>query len=383
MLAGPVRRRRGFTLVELLVVIAIIGILVALLLPAIQAAREAARRAQCKNNLKNIGLAFHNFYSAQKQFPTGGTLPWADLQDYLRDSATQPNAALRVGPANGPERQGLGWLFQLLPYLEEGAIANIAQQADIEQTSIPLYNCPSRRSVTRSGPRVLVDYAGATAGLARSEDEATFLNYIAAVEDVNAPSPGFAIHGDIFWGCTSCGPNIPGKNIVDFMALKGTPVQYRGIIQRTDWQPFLPPPASLPEGGEHQGFTKNMTFAKITDGTSKTLLVSEKWIYPDRYQTGGGSGDDRGWADGWDCDTMRSAMYPIRSDSMGLPPQPDGSPDNGCGHASNMTFGSAHPGGVNTLNADGSVDSVAYGVDQEVFNRYAHRHDSETIELNQ
>ncbi len=65
-------RKRGFTLVELLVVIAIIGILIALLLPAIQAAREAARRAACTNNLKQIGLAFHNFHDANKKFPPSG-----------------------------------------------------------------------------------------------------------------------------------------------------------------------------------------------------------------------------------------------------------------------------------------------------------------------
>ena len=68
------RKRGAFTLVELLVVIAIIGILVALLLPAIQAAREAARRTQCRNNLKNIGLAIHNFHDTYKMFPTGGTI---------------------------------------------------------------------------------------------------------------------------------------------------------------------------------------------------------------------------------------------------------------------------------------------------------------------
>jgi len=88
MAAIEAQKKRGFTLVELLVVIAIIGILVALLLPAIQAAREAARRTQCKNNLKNIGLAVLNLSEALKYFPTGGTYAGPTLENYLRDTPT-------------------------------------------------------------------------------------------------------------------------------------------------------------------------------------------------------------------------------------------------------------------------------------------------------
>ena len=68
------KTRRGFTLIELLVVIAIIAVLIALLLPAVQAAREAARRAQCVNNLKQIGLAMHNYHTGIGTFPLGGTV---------------------------------------------------------------------------------------------------------------------------------------------------------------------------------------------------------------------------------------------------------------------------------------------------------------------
>src|SRR3954465_15349455 len=95
-------KKRGFTLVELLVVIAIIGVLVALLLPAVQAAREAARRTRCINNLKQIGLALHNYHDALGSLPMGYTA-WP-------------------GPDPHATAPGWGWAALVLPRLEQAAV---------------------------------------------------------------------------------------------------------------------------------------------------------------------------------------------------------------------------------------------------------------------
>src|SRR5436853_1181680 len=147
-------KKTAFTLVELLVVIAIIGVLVALLLPAIQAAREAARRSQCKNNLKQIGLSVLNLESAMKIFPTGGSTIWPKIEMYSAG-----------GKINGPATQGLGWGYQILPYLEQGAVRNITTTDQIASVSIPMYNCPSRRGPTKyDGKFYLTDYGSAQPG---------------------------------------------------------------------------------------------------------------------------------------------------------------------------------------------------------------------------
>src|SRR5882724_11443253 len=105
-------RRRAFTLIELLVVIAIIAVLIALLLPAVQSAREAARRIQCTNNLKQIGLATHNYHSALNSFPSG--------------SALNPTCAPNLGTSGilsvwGPNQSSFSLL---LPFIEAGPLFN-------------------------------------------------------------------------------------------------------------------------------------------------------------------------------------------------------------------------------------------------------------------
>jgi prepilin-type N-terminal cleavage/methylation domain-containing protein/prepilin-type processing-associated H-X9-DG protein len=127
------RRRAGFTLIELLVVIAIIAILIGLLVPAVQKVREAAARSKCKNNLKQLGLAFHNYHAAHGTFPPGFV------------SA----AAFTDGPSLGP---GWGWGAHLLPFLEQDNLyrqinfaRDIADPANAQARITPLsvFLCPS------------------------------------------------------------------------------------------------------------------------------------------------------------------------------------------------------------------------------------------------
>src|SRR5437764_5181982 len=116
----PVRpRRAGFTLIELLVVVAIIAVLIGLLLPAVQKVRAAAARTQCQNNLKQMGLALHNYHAAYDAFPPG-----------LVSRLVDPNWKYQTGNTNSyPDELGPGWSFFafLLPYIEQ---ENLYRQID-------------------------------------------------------------------------------------------------------------------------------------------------------------------------------------------------------------------------------------------------------------
>ena len=339
---------RGFTLVELLVVIAIIGVLVALLLPAVQAAREAARRAECKNKLKQIGLSVLNFADTKGTFPTGGDAIFPDIDDYVEG-----------GIPLGPDKQGLGWAYQILPFLEKANLSNIVTQAQLQSTVVPDYICPSRRAAVSTqdvlSPSLQVtlsDYAGVIPCGFETHER---LNR-------NLPDEN-ASRRERFFGSTDA---------TDAILTVPDDEHYLGVITRTSHR------ITRGRGGLVRTKAANVEdpikFRQISDGTSNTMLVGEKFIRPDLYE-GGSASDDRGWSDGWDPDTMRSTCFRPLQDSL------SGTTNNALfGPSADVVhFGSAHPAGFNAVFADGSVRTIQYEIDVQVFDWLGDRRDGEVI----
>jgi len=331
------RRKLGFTLVELLVVIAIIGILVALLLPAIQAAREAARRTECNNNLKQIGTAMHNHHDVYKIFPSGGR-HWAEYPSFTNDFP-DCGGAPEIAPM-----QGAGPFYQILPFIEEVAVhegsgkVGIARARDPMQHAIDTYFCPSRRAPeanTLNPPQR--QYKRINRGQAGGGTRNGKLDYAVCCNNGN-------------WWALKSMRKFSNNNQIRAAGFHDWP-GYESVIIQTD--------ARHPDPNRRH--KRTVSFAKILDGTSNTLVVSEK-----RYSLGhiGGSPgyDNEGYTSGWDWDMVR------RGDWIPLPDRKD--TGNPYAH-----FGSSHPGGINAAFADASVQFIPFDIDLEVFARMCHRGD--------
>ncbi|MEX0643351.1 MAG: DUF1559 domain-containing protein [Pirellulales bacterium] len=307
---------RGFTLVELLVVIAIIGILVALLLPAIQAAREAARRSQCVNNLKQIGLAVHNYHDTRREVPP----------------------TFVVGAGWGT------WLMAIMPYLEEGNALSLrdpdlnfyAQIDQAVQSQVSVYLCPSRRAPPQIGSYE-IRYGKAKQG---------------ALADY-AMCGGDGLWSETFYYVG--GPR--ASNGVGYPTHDHNGV---GLVPTF----VLDPPSATPAlTSRLVNYTTFRKFKNITDGLSKTLLVGEKYVHPDhRGEWGWGDGsffnDNNSWSAGRVVGDTRnqspassSRIFPIASSPT--------DPSLNSQAASNRVFGSEHSSGTCQFAfCDGSVQSL-------------------------
>lgn len=258
----PSRRnlqRRGFTLIELLVVIAIIAILVSLLLPAVQQAREAARRTQCKNNLKQIGLAFHNFEG------TYGFLP----------TSLRPPSNVASGSA---EQSRVSVLTDLLPYIEQQTIYaqynkainwNQGTNIPLSRTVIPSFNCPS-------------DPQSGVLDTAPPGSVAQFVPNIAAT---TAYSPIYGIAPGVFTQLLGR-PSAPDLYRDPASVFAGENPVY------TYTRGFFPKNATINPG---TGLQRNQgaKFRDVTDGLSNTIAIAESagrpFVYVRGRKLGGGN----------------------------------------------------------------------------------------------
>jgi prepilin-type N-terminal cleavage/methylation domain-containing protein/prepilin-type processing-associated H-X9-DG protein len=327
----PTARRFGFTLVELLVVIAIIGVLVALLLPAVQAAREAARRTKCNNNLKQIGLALHNYHDTNKAFPAGS---W-------------------TGGTSNARKQTM--LCAILPFIEQsGLYDQIDQNADIQffklpsgffvaGIKVPPFHCPSNdvKPIGQDFNRLYgANYAGSAGPVDLGNNPA-------------CPCPQFD-----FWRRTY---SSPGHGKFDFHNNQDNPA---GFFARNSIDLAVK---------KYYG-----RMAEGVDGMSNTILCME--VRPDCSVFAAS-----GWARVNQSNGMVNTVVPINWDtclSANLAEaQARGKDGCACANNWNMELGakSRHPNGANFVMGDGAVKFFSQNIDHITYQLLGDKCDGMTV----
>ena len=313
----------GFTLIELLVVIAIIAVLVSLLLPAVQQAREAARRTQCKNNLKQLGLAMHNYHDTFLTFPIGN----------LYSGTTKSN--------------GWSWMSYLLPYVE----------------------------LTNDYNQLNFNYAGRCAEYMGQQDTLTpGGNWTWRKPKPVLSCPSDPNGGGIFSGSTGAGVYLVANGS---MAV----ANYLGVAGKTlNWDCGMGPlwpftssdniPCQDKSGYEGIFYNNSRTrIGDVTDGTSNTCAIGER-------------GQNKSLSYGWPlCGRGYPPLFSGRKDhilemytfSQGVP---DDNPDSG---PSNQKYWSWHAGGAQFTMADGSVQFFSYSMDTNIYKALGTRAGGEVI----
>jgi prepilin-type N-terminal cleavage/methylation domain-containing protein len=350
--------RPGFTLIELLVVIAIIAILIALLLPAVQQAREAARRTQCKNNLKQLGLAVHNFHDTYNALPnlvnhSGGPTVFFHILPYMEQAnmfQLYQGGATNASAVPTSLEEHMDTNYQII--LDGGRAASVV--------GIPGYHCPSYRSAAvrtgagTAGSTTITGVTNSSRG-PKGDYAAVFL-----YRDANhATNPFSKCEENDWWGHHNSFDGNATARQKGALAVGKTDTIHQSLAT-TD-------PIRIRAARKQAG--NRLGLRDIVDGTSNTLLMGEKYWHQGEWDRTGNLGSNN--ADGsvfvqdgnWqEYNVARSIRHPM-STKVSNVVNDDCASAASTTHARGIGFGSWHTGTVQFVLADGSVRGLSENID--------------------